>query len=157
MFVDLFDTVGTVIGVAHKGNLLDKDGKLPKVGRVLLADALGTCFGAVMGTSTVTSYVESSAGVAQGGRTGLTSVVTALLFIVSLVLSPTIAISEDKVITYGATGEDPMRTGNAHPLINPYDILKCKNGYVAMGISSDAQWTKFCKAFNVLEWDEDER
>ena len=88
LFVDLFDTVGTVIGVAHKGNLLDKDGKLPKVGRVLLADALGTCFGAVMGTSTVTSYVESSAGVAQGGRTGLTSVVTALLFIVSLVLSP---------------------------------------------------------------------
>lgn len=68
-----------------------------------------------------------------------------------------IAISEDKVITYGATGEDPMRTGNAHPLINPYDILKCKNGYVAMGISSDAQWTKFCKAFDVPEWDEDEK
>ena len=53
-----------------------------------------------------------------------------------------IAISEDKVITYGADNEDPMRTGNAHPLINPYDILKCKDGYVAMGISSDAQWTK---------------
>lgn len=66
-----------------------------------------------------------------------------------------IAISEDKVITYGAENEDPMRTGNAHPLINPYDILKCKNGYVAMGISSDAQWTKFCKAFNCPEWDED--
>lgn len=68
-----------------------------------------------------------------------------------------IAISEDKVITYGAEGEDPMRTGNAHPLINPYDILKCKDGYVAMGISSDAQWTKFCQAFNTPEWDEDER
>ena len=68
-----------------------------------------------------------------------------------------IAISEDKVITYGAEHEDPMRTGNAHPLINPYDILKCKNGYVAMGISSDAQWTKFCKAFNRPEWDEDEK
>lgn len=67
-----------------------------------------------------------------------------------------IAISEDKVITYGAEDEDPMRTGNAHPLINPYDILKCKDGYVAMGISSDAQWTKFCKAFNTPEWDEDE-
>ncbi|MEE0691716.1 MAG: CoA transferase, partial [Lachnospiraceae bacterium] len=68
-----------------------------------------------------------------------------------------IAVSEDKVITYGATGEDPMRTGNAHPLINPYDILKCKNGFVAMGISSDAQWTKFCKAFNTPEWDIDEK
>lgn len=68
-----------------------------------------------------------------------------------------IGVSEDKVITWGAEGEDPMRTGNAHPLINPYDILKCKNGYVAMGISSDAQWTKFCKAFNTPTWDEDEK
>lgn len=68
-----------------------------------------------------------------------------------------IAVSEDKVIAWGAEGEDPMRTGNAHPLINPYDILKCKNGFVAMGISSDAQWTKFCKAFNTPTWDEDEK
>ncbi len=67
-----------------------------------------------------------------------------------------IAISEDKVITYGAENEDPMRTGNAHPLINPYDILKCKNGYVAMGISSDAQWAKFCNAFDCMEWTTDE-
>lgn len=66
-----------------------------------------------------------------------------------------IAISEDKVITYGAEHEDPMRTGNAHPLINPYDILKCKDGYVAMGISSDAQWAKFCDAFKRPEWNED--
>ena len=63
-----------------------------------------------------------------------------------------VAVSEDKVITYGANKEDPMRTGNAHPLINPYDILKCKNGYVAMGISSDAQWAKFCDAFQRPEW-----
>lgn len=67
-----------------------------------------------------------------------------------------IAISEDKVITYGAEHEDPMRTGNAHPLINPYDILKCKDGYVAMGISSDAQWAKFCDAFGRPEWKVDE-
>lgn len=67
-----------------------------------------------------------------------------------------IAVSEDKVITYGASNEDPMRTGNAHPLINPYDILKCSNGYVAMGISSDAQWAKFCDAFGRPEWKEDE-
>lgn len=63
-----------------------------------------------------------------------------------------VAVSEDKVITYGANGEDPMRTGNAHPLINPYDILKCSNGYVAMGISSDDQWGKFCDAFDRQEW-----
>lgn len=63
-----------------------------------------------------------------------------------------IAISEDKVITYGARQEDPMRTGNAHPLINPYDILKFSNGYVAIGISSDAQWAKFCDAFDMPEW-----
>lgn len=68
-----------------------------------------------------------------------------------------VAVSEDKVITYGATGEDPMRTGNAHPLINPYDILKCKNGYVAMGISSDDQWAKFCDAFDRKEWKTSEK
>lgn len=69
-----------------------------------------------------------------------------------------VAVSEDKVITYGAEKEDPMRTGNAHPLINPYDILKCKNGYVAMGISSDAQWAKFCAAFDCPEeWTTDEK
>lgn len=77
-------------------------------------------------------------------------------FVETTLAGSAIAVSEDKVITWGAEGEDPMRTGNAHPLINPYDILKCKNGFVAMGISSDAQWTKFCKAFNTPEWDEDE-
>lgn len=88
LFVDLFDTVGTLIGVADKGNLLDKDGNLPRAGRALLADAVGTVVGACLGTSTVTSYVESSAGVAQGGRTGLTAVVTAVLFVAALFLSP---------------------------------------------------------------------
>lgn len=88
LFVDLFDTVGTVIGVADKGNLLDKDGNLPKAGAALMADAVGTVAGACLGTSTVTSYVESSAGVAQGGRTGLTALTTGVLFIAALVLSP---------------------------------------------------------------------
>lgn len=88
LFVDLFDTVGTLIGVASKGDLLDKDGKLPRVGRALMADAIGTVTGACLGTSTVTSYVESSAGVVQGGRTGLTSMTTAVLFIASLFLWP---------------------------------------------------------------------
>lgn len=88
LFVDLFDTVGTLVGVADKGGLLDKDGKLPRVGRALLSDAVGTVAGACLGTSTVTSYVESSAGVAQGGRTGLTAVTTAALFILALFFSP---------------------------------------------------------------------
>ncbi len=88
LFVDLFDTVGTVIGVADKGGLLDENGNLPRVGAALMADAVGTVVGACLGTSTVTSYVESSAGVAQGGRTGLTALTTGVLFLVALVLSP---------------------------------------------------------------------
>lgn len=88
LFVDLFDTVGTLIGVAAKGNMLDKDGKLPRVGRALMADAIGTVAGACLGTSTVTSYVESSAGVAEGGPHGLTSLTTAAMFILSLFLWP---------------------------------------------------------------------
>ena len=88
LFVDIFDTVGTLIGIAQKGNLLDEQGKLPRAKQALLSDAFGTIFGAMVGTSTVTSYVESSAGVAAGGRTGLSALVTAILFIVALPLSP---------------------------------------------------------------------
>lgn len=88
LYVDLFDTVGTVVAVADKANLLDEDGNLPRVGKVLLSDAIGTCAGACLGTSTITSFVESSAGVAAGGRTGLTAFTTACLFLVSLLLSP---------------------------------------------------------------------
>lgn len=88
LYVDIFDTAGTLIGVASKGGLLDEDGNLPRAGGALMADAVGTVAGACLGTSTVTSYVESSAGVAAGGRTGLTSVVTAILFALSLFLSP---------------------------------------------------------------------
>ncbi len=88
LFVDLFDTVGTLIGVASKGNLLDENGNLPKAKGALMADACGTVLGACLGTSTVTSYVESSAGVANGGRTGLASVVTAGFFLISLFFAP---------------------------------------------------------------------
>ena len=88
LFVDLFDTVGTVVGVADKANLLDKDGKLPRAGRVFTADAIGTTLGACLGTSTVSSFVESSTGVAAGGRTGLTACTTGILFLVSMLLSP---------------------------------------------------------------------
>lgn len=88
LFVDMFDTIGTVIGVAEKADLLDEDGNLPRVGRVLMADAIGTVAGSMLGTSTVTSFVESSSGVAEGGRTGLTAMTTGILFLVALFLSP---------------------------------------------------------------------
>ncbi len=88
LFVDLFDTVGTLVGVAAKGNLLDENGHLPRAGRALLSDAIGTVAGAIRGTSTVTSYVESSAGVSEGGRTGLSAVTTGVLFLVALFFAP---------------------------------------------------------------------
>jgi AGZA family xanthine/uracil permease-like MFS transporter len=88
LFVDIFDTLGTLIGVASKSNMLDKEGKLPRIKGALLADAIATTFGAVLGTSTTTTYVESSSGVSEGGRTGLTALTTALLFLASIFLSP---------------------------------------------------------------------
>lgn len=88
LFVDLFDTLGTLIGVASKADMLDKDGKLPRIRGALLSDAIGTSVGAILGTSTTTTFVESASGVAEGGRTGLTAVVAAILFGLSLFLSP---------------------------------------------------------------------
>lgn len=92
LFVDIFDTVGTLIGVASKANMLDKEGKLPKVSQALLSDAIGTVAGACLGTSTVTTYVESASGVAEGGRTGLTSCTTAIMFLLALFFSPIFGI-----------------------------------------------------------------
>lgn len=88
LFVDMFDTLGTLIGVATKADMLDKNGKLPKVKEALVADAVATSAGAILGTSTTTTFVESSAGVAAGARTGLASVVTGVLFLLSIFLSP---------------------------------------------------------------------
>jgi len=87
-FVELFDTFGTLVGTANKAGLIDKDGNSPKIGKAMLVDAFGVSFGALMGTSTITSYVESAAGIGEGGRTGLTAVTTGLLFLVALVLAP---------------------------------------------------------------------
>ncbi len=88
LFVDIFDTVGTLLGVSTKAGMLNEKGEVPKAKQALLADAIGTTFGAILGTSTVTTYVESAAGVSEGGRTGLTAVVTAGLFAVALLFSP---------------------------------------------------------------------
>ena len=88
LFVDLFDTLGTLIGVATKAKMLDKDGRLPGIKPALMADAIGTTVGAVFGTSTVTTFVESASGVAVGGRTGLTALTTGILFLLSTLFAP---------------------------------------------------------------------
>ncbi|MGN0299559.1 MAG: NCS2 family permease [Lachnospiraceae bacterium] len=88
LFVDMFDTLGTLIGVASKSDMLDEDGKLPRIKPALLADAVATTAGAVLGTSTTTTFVESASGVAEGGRTGLTAMTSAVLFLLAIVLSP---------------------------------------------------------------------
>jgi AGZA family xanthine/uracil permease-like MFS transporter len=91
-FVDFFDTAGTLVGLSHRAGILDKRGRIPRVGRALLADALGTVFGAAVGTSTVTSYIESAAGVEEGGRTGLASVVTAVCFLLAIFAVPLVGL-----------------------------------------------------------------
>jgi AGZA family xanthine/uracil permease-like MFS transporter len=88
LFVDIFDTIGTLVGVTTQAKLIDKDGGIPRVKQALLSDAVGTVAGAALGTSTVTSYIESAAGVSAGGRTGLTSLTTGVLFLLALFLSP---------------------------------------------------------------------
>ena len=88
LFVDIFDTVGTLVGVTNRAGLIDKNGNIPRVKQALLSDAIGTVFGAMLGTSTVTSFVESTSGVAAGGRTGLTALTTGIFFLIALIFSP---------------------------------------------------------------------
>ncbi|MGQ1908752.1 NCS2 family permease [Marinifilum sp. RC60d5] len=88
LFVDMFDTVGTLVGVASKADMLDKDGRVPRVKQALFADAIGTFFGSILGTSTVTTYVESAAGVSEGGKTGMTALTTAIMFALALLFAP---------------------------------------------------------------------
>jgi len=88
LFVDLFDTAGTLVGLAQRAGLLDAQGRLPRIGKALLADSTATAAGALLGTSTTTSYIESAAGINAGGRTGLTAVVVALLFLLALFFAP---------------------------------------------------------------------
>lgn len=92
LFVDMFDTAGTLIGVSHRAGLLDEDGKLPRMGKALSADSIATITGSLVGSSTVTSYIESAAGVREGGRTGLTAVTVGVLFVLALILAPIIGL-----------------------------------------------------------------
>ena len=88
LFVDLFDNIGTLVGVTRRAGLIDADGRIPKLNRILFTDSVATMVGALAGTSTVTSYVESAAGVQAGGRTGLTAIVTGLLFLLTMFVAP---------------------------------------------------------------------
>ena len=90
--VDMFDTIGTLLGTAKRANLLDENGEMPRMKQALLCDSIATSAGALLGTSTVTTYVESSAGIGEGGKTGLTSLTTAILFLVALVLAPVVGL-----------------------------------------------------------------
>lgn len=117
LFVDMFDTVGTLIGVSSKANMLDKEGRVPKVKEALMADAIGTTVGAMLGTSTVTTYVESAAGVSEGGRTGLTSLTVAGLMLLALFLSPIFlmipgAATAPALILVGAMMMTPVKNIN---------------------------------------------
>ncbi len=117
LFVDMFDTVGTLIGVSSKANMLDKEGRVPRVKQALMADAVGTTVGAILGTSTVTTYVESAAGVSEGGRTGLTALTTAGLFLLALFFSPLFlmipgAATAPALILVGAMMMTPVKNIN---------------------------------------------
>jgi len=117
LFVDMFDTVGTLIGVSSKANMLDSKGRVPRVKQALMADAIGTTVGAMLGTSTVTTYVESAAGVSEGGRTGLTSLTVAGLMLLALFLSPLFlmipgAATAPALILVGAMMMTPVKNIN---------------------------------------------
>ena len=132
LFVDLFDTAGTLIAVAGKADLLDEKGNLPKAKQALMADAVGTVAGACLGTSTVTSYVESSAGVAAGGRTGLTAFTTAILFLVALVLSPIFLAIPSFATTPALVFVGLLMVSNVKKMDFSEDIAGAMGGYLAL-------------------------
>lgn len=117
LFMDLFDTIGTLVGVATKAKMLDENGRVPNIKKALLSDAIGTTFGGCVGTSTVSTFVESAAGVAEGGKTGLTAVVTAIMFALALFFSPvfasiTSAVTAATLILVGLFMIEPIREIN---------------------------------------------
>jgi AGZA family xanthine/uracil permease-like MFS transporter len=132
LFFDLFDTVGTLIGVSEQAHFLDENGRLPRAGRALFTDAVGTMLGAALGTSTVTSYIESSAGVAEGARTGLANMVTGLLFIVALFFTP--------IVEKFSGG---VEKGQFFPITAPALIVV---GVLMMGNIGRIKWADFSEA-----------
>jgi AGZA family xanthine/uracil permease-like MFS transporter len=144
--LDLFDTIGTLIGVGEKAGFLDERGRLPRARRALLTDAVATAGGAILGTSTVTSYIESSAGIAVGGRTGLTSVVTGLIFLLALFFAPLAemfggAYTATRTIMVSGTPHEVLMS--YHPCIAPALIVV---GCLMMGSVRKIKWDDYTEA-----------
>jgi len=141
LLVDLFDTAGTLVGIGHQGGFL-KDGRLPRARKALMPDSVGTTAGALLGTSTVTCYIESAAGVAEGGRTGLASVITALLFLLALFFSPLARMI--------GGGYSPAEGVTLYPMTAP--VLIIVGGMMAANIARIgwSQWDESLPAFLVL-------
>ena len=131
LFVDFFDTAGTLVAVANRTNLVNEEGELENVERALLADAIGTVAGAALGTSTVTSYIESTAGVEVGGRTGLTSVTTGVLFLLSVVLMP-LLVSVNSTVTAPALIVVGILMAQQLGGIEWDDFISASSGFVAI-------------------------
>ncbi len=141
LFVDLFDTAGTLVGVGHQGGFL-KDGKLPRAQRALMPDSVGTTAGALLGTSTVTCYIESAAGVAEGGRTGLASVITALLFLLALMFAPLARMI--------GGGVSPVEGETLYPITAPVLIIVGSMMAANVARIEWGQWDESLPAFLIL-------
>ncbi|HXU37303.1 MAG TPA: NCS2 family permease, partial [Blastocatellia bacterium] len=144
-FLDLFDTVGSLIGIAKQADLM-KEGKLPRAGRALLADAIGTVGSALMGNTTMVSYVESASGVAVGGRTGLTALVVAALFLVALFFSPLVQVISGGYPVHeivSIQGQEVARTFTLYPVTSPALIVV---GSFMMKSVRDIEWDDFTEA-----------
>lgn len=145
-FLDLFDTVGSLIGIAKQAGLM-REGKLPRAGRALLADALGTVGSSVLGNTTMVSYVESAAGVAAGGRTGVTALATAALFLLALFLSPLVQVISGGYVIHDSTtieGQQIARSFTLYPITSPALIVV---GSLMMRSVKDIDWSDFTEAF----------
>jgi AGZA family xanthine/uracil permease-like MFS transporter len=144
-FLDLFDTVGSLIGIAKQAGLM-KDGKLPRAGRALLADAIGTAGSALMGNTTMVSYIESASGVAAGGRTGLAALVTAGLFLVALFFSPLVQMISGGFAVHdviSVEGQQVARTFTLYPITSPALIVV---GSLMIRAVRDIDWDDFTEA-----------
>jgi AGZA family xanthine/uracil permease-like MFS transporter len=152
LFVDLFDTVGTLIGVAQEGKLLNEKGELPRVGRALMADAVGTCAGACLGTSTVTSYVESTTGVAEGGRTGLTALTSGILFLLALPLYPIFSAIPSFATTPALVFVGLLMLKNVTKMNFEDDIADTVGGFLAVIMMPFAYSIATGIMFGIISW-----
>jgi AGZA family xanthine/uracil permease-like MFS transporter len=145
--LDLFDTIGTLIGVSEKAGLIKTDGSLPKSKQALQADALGTIGGAILGTSTVTSYIESSAGISQGGRTGLSNMITGIFFVAALFFSPIVSMIGSPLNYEMILNDGRLLSLQLYPIIAPALIIV---GCLMMSSVTKIQWTDFSEALQAF-------